>query len=84
MKQTIGSTNKAKINALMRVLGVRFFQQAENKLFVSHGTISRVFHGKTQFSHRLFLRAAIVLDMRPSELMEKLGIDKNYFWDVSR
>lgn len=84
MKQTTGSTNKEKINALMRVLGVRNFQQAEKKLCIGQGTISRVFHGKKNLSPACFLKAAIVMDMRPSELMEKLGIERKYFWDGGR
>ena len=84
MKQTIGSTNKEKINALMRVLKVRNFNQLEKKLGIGQGTTSRIFHGKYAFSSKIFLKAAIVLDMKPSELMEKLGIDRGYFWSVSK
>lgn len=84
MEKTIGSTNKAIISSLMRVLGVRTFQQLENELETAPGTISRIYHGQNRISHRIFLRAAIITDMRPSELMKKLGIDDDYFWSVTR
>lgn len=84
MTKTIGSANKAIISALMRVLRVHSFQQLENELETAPGTVSRIYHGKNQISHRIFLRAAIITDMRPSELMKKLGIDDDYFWSVTR
>lgn len=83
MKQ-VSEDNKSKINALMRILKARNFQHVEKRLNVSFGTVSRIFHGEHRFSHRLFLRAAIELDMHPSELMEKLGIEREYFWGAGR
>lgn len=73
--------NKQIINELMRLLRARSFNEASRKLGMSTGAIGRQWHGKEQFSKGVFLRTAILLDMRPSELFEKLGITKEEFFE---
>lgn len=81
MSQTIQHSQRDAINALMRLFGVFSFQGLEDKLDLPQGTVSRTFHGKVRISSRTFLRAAILLDMKPSELLEKTGIPKDYFFE---
>lgn len=84
MEKMIGDTNKVKVNVLMRVLGARNFSELEQILETASGTISRIYYGHYRISHRIFLRAAIIADMRPSELMKKMRIKEDYFWSVMK
>lgn len=73
--------SRIKLGVLMKLLDVKTHEELSQELEMSPANISRVASGQLNISDRIFLRAAILLDMKPSELMEKLDINQDYFFE---
>ena len=64
---------------LKNILKCKDYRALARKLFTDESQISRVKNGQEAISPTLFLRAAIVLDLTPNELGEKVGLPADHF-----
>lgn len=79
--EKMAKQSRDKLDILKKLLGVKNNAQLSLELGIWQETISRVANGYAPITDRIFLRAAILLDMKPSELMEKLDISQEYFFE---